>query len=110
MDPQYSAKMRLISVRSFVFVRASMSKMRAFWGFRVSAGIIPILSYSSRATTRPLPVRLDRTRTGLLAAGADKIGASAAFSKLDSNPAPVPANTMPLGLTQKQFHRLGEIV
>src|SRR5689334_10915656 len=48
---QYSAKMRLISARSSVLARASISKMRAFCGFRLSAGIMPILSYSSRATT-----------------------------------------------------------
>ena len=93
---QYSANIRLISLISLVCARASISRMRAFWGLSVSAGIIPILSYSSRAITRPLPVRLERTKTGLEAGGADKTGLSASFSELEIRPAPVPANTMPL--------------
>jgi hypothetical protein len=59
---QYSVTIPLIALGSRVFVSASIRGILAFCGLKLSPGIIPITSYSRRATTRPLPVRFDRTR------------------------------------------------
>ena len=61
---QYSANMRRISSRSRVLVNASIRRIRHFCGLRLSPATMPSASYSLRAMTRPLPVRVARTMTG----------------------------------------------
>ena len=52
---QYASNMRWTSTGSSVRVRASMARMRAFWGRRLSAATKPRSRSVVRGSTRPLP-------------------------------------------------------
>ena len=58
-------------------------------------GLLGSPAGQATATTRPLPVRFDRTRTGRFSTGPVRNGANASLSGVDNKPAPVPANTIP---------------
>ena len=59
---QYSSNMRAISFGSFVFVRASWRRRRAFWGLSVRPSMKPALLYCSTfGQTTPEPVREEST-------------------------------------------------
>ena len=64
VDPlQYSRKKRCRHLGSFVFIRPSMRRIRAFCGLSSIAAMNPSRSSSTSTlrTTRPLPVRVART-------------------------------------------------